>query len=332
MVTHNGSLSIKECLNSIKGLKGPPPEVIVVDNASKDDTVEQVKVTFPTAHTMCLPTNSGYGAGCNTGARVAKGEILVFLNQDVSLTSTFLDSIVPRMLNDPGIGLCGGRVLSWDGTWLASAGQLFDRWTGYGLDYGFGSSDMNLRRPGDQVFSPNGAAFAVRQDVFSQLGGFYENFFLYFEETDLAWRARIAGFKVVCSFDAIIRHMIDARRAHNTLSRYYIDRNSLLSEVRNYELSSLAFFLPITILVRIGGVIVLTLFRRTEHATSTARALNDFFMFLPKVWRERKLVRAIRRLSDREVMRKELLASPRDVLEAFRGSLLPSTARRGATV
>ncbi len=332
VVTHNGGGTVSDCLSSIKGLLNTRFELIVVDNASEDDTVNQVLTRFPEARILRLARNMGYGAGCNAGAKIAKGEILIFLNQDVSLDQRFSDRIVSEMVRDNTIGLCGGKILSWDGNWLVSAGQAFERWTGYGLDLGFGSSSKTLENVKSEVFSPNGAAFAARRDVFQTIGGFDETLFLYFDETDLAWRARIAGFRVVCRHDATVRHQIDPRRAHRVASRYYIDRNSLLCEARNYELRNAAVFLPTSVMVRLIGIIFLTLLGRGEHARSTARALNDFFALIPRTWKCRQLVRSIRKLPDREVMRKDLLLSPRDVLAVFRTSFLPHTSQVGSKV
>jgi GT2 family glycosyltransferase len=161
------------------------------------------------------------------------------------------------------------------------------------------------------------------------VGGFDENFFMYFDETDLSWRARIAGLRIVCCPDAVVRHKIDPERAYNTRSRYYIDRNSLLSSAKNYAFHNMIFFLPISLGVRVAGIFVLTLLGRVEYARSTARAICDFFVHLPTVWEKRHAVQATRRLTDQEVLDEKVLASPRHVLRAFSSSLLPSTAKRG---
>ena len=327
LVTHNGAEIVSSCLDSLAKLDTALQDIIVVDNASTDRTLDEVAYGLPNAKIISLAANKGYGAGCNAGAREAKGDIIVFLNQDVYLNSTFVEEIQSRMDSDPAIGVCGGVVLSWDGTRMISAGQVFDPWTGYILDYGFGSRQVNLRRKTEDIFSPNGAAFAVKRDTFNKLGGFYEQFFMYFDETDLSWRARLAGFRVVCSPNALVRHNVDPRRAHRPSSRYYVDRNSLLSAVRNYELSSLAIFLPASIGIRLIGIMVLILLRRAEHARSTTRALIDFFLDFPRAWKERGPISAMRKVGDRELLNVDVLATPVDVFRVFLSSLLPHTSK-----
>jgi GT2 family glycosyltransferase len=288
-----------------------------------DSTKGDVAKLLPQALIVPLKVNKGYGAGCNEGARHAKGDVLIFLNQDVCLDSAFVDEIMLTMESDSTIGVCGGLVLSWDSKYIVSAGQVFDRWTGYGLDEGFGSLWSEGPRETRDVFSANGAAFAVRKETFDQVGGFCEDLFLYFDETDLSWRMRLAGFRAVCCIKAVVRHKISPERAHNSRSRYYIDRNSLLSAVRNYELSSLVVYLPTSFLVRVVGVMIMIFLRRANHARSTRRALADFLLLLPKTWKERRSIATIRRLRDRQVMNAHVLATPRDVLRVFSSSLLP---------
>ncbi|HWY28541.1 MAG TPA: glycosyltransferase family 2 protein [Candidatus Sulfotelmatobacter sp.] len=332
VVTYNGHEVITECLESIKALRWPKREVIVVDNASSDNTLERVSRIMPTSHIIRLSANRGYGGGANVGAREAKGEILLFANQDVSLDERFLDGIISTMNADDSIGVCGGIVIAWDKSWLVSTGQIFERLTGYGLDYGFGSLDLNLRRETDEVFSPNGAAFAVKRETFLKIGGFDEDLFMYFDETDLAWRARMAGARIVCSSDSLVRHKIDRGRAYSTLSRYYIDRNSLLSATRNYGFRNIILYVPVSLGMRVAGAAILILSGRSDHARSMAMAIRDFLVRFPKTWRKRHTVQSTRKLTDKQVMEKKVLAEPGDVMRAFYSSLLPSTMKRKNTM
>ena len=296
-----------------------------MDNASTDDTVKKVSRSLPSASIIRLEHNRGYGAGGNAGARIARGELLFFMNQDVALSTEFLDGIVSTMGSDERIGICGGRVLTWDGKTLVSIGQVFEKWTGYGLDLGFGSRQLDFGRNVSEVFSPNGSAFAVKRTLFNQVGGFNEQLFMYFDETDLSWRARMAGARVTCSQESVLRHMIDPARAHRAWSRYYIDRNSLLSAVQNYEFSSLVLYFPTSFLSRLAEIVVFRALGRRDQAQSALRALTDFIARLPQAWRERTKSSEIRRVSDREVLRRDVLASPRDILTVFSSSVVPHT-------
>jgi len=302
--------------------------VIIVDNASADDTLKQLPTIMPESRVICLSVNRGYGGGANVGAREAKGEILLFANQDVSFDEKFIDDIVSKMAQDSTIGVCGGVVITWDRSLLVSAGQIFEKVTGYGLDYGFGSSDTNLRRKTDEVFSPNGAAFAVKRDVFFGLGGFDEDLFMYFDETDLAWRARMSGVRVVCCSTSLVRHQIDRERAYAASSRYYIDRNSLMSATTNYETQNVILHVPVSLGIRVVGAVILTLAGRGDHARSMIKAIYHFLVRLPMTWKKRPIVQSRRKLTDRQVMEKRILARPGDVLRAFTSSLMPSTSKK----
>lgn len=331
VVTYNGHDVVAECLDSINALRWSKREVIIVDNASSDNTLEQVSKIMPASDVIRLSVNRGYGGGANAGARKARGEILLFANQDVSLDEKFLDGIISTMTADNSIGVCGGIVIAWDRSWLVSTGQVFERFTGYGLDYGFGSSDLNLRRKTDDVFSPNGAAFAVKRELFLEIGGFAEDLFMYFEETDLAWRARMAGARIVCNSTSLVRHKIDRGRAYAASSRYYIDRNSLLSATRNYGFRNVFLYVPVYLGVRMAGALILSLSGRGDHARSMAMAIRDFLFRFPKTWKKRQMVQTTRKIADKQVMERMVLAGPRDVMRAFSSSLLPSTKKTKTT-
>ena len=109
--TYNRAGLLPKAIESVR-LAGSDLEIIVVDNASTDDTLDRVSRSLPTARIIAVRQNRGYGAGGNRGASVARGNILLFMNQDVALSSQYLKGIVSMMSRDESIGVCGGAVLS----------------------------------------------------------------------------------------------------------------------------------------------------------------------------------------------------------------------------
>ena len=326
VISFNGEDVIGDCLKSLTSLHSPEFEILVIDNASKDETKREASRIAPSARVVPLTANKGYGGGANVGAQVANGEFLFFMNQDVRLSPSFVDSVLHKMKSDDRVGMCGGVILNWQGDRVVSAGQLLEKWTGYALDYGFGSTLLDIRMKNEDAFSVNGAVFAIRRDVFEKIGGFAEDLFMYFDETDLAWRTHIAGYRVVCCSDAIAFHRISPGRAHNPYSRFYIERNSLLSALWNYELQTLLVSLPISFVLRATAILALIAMSRYDQARSIARALYEVVNGIPRARQRRRQVASIRRLKDREIMKSDLLAKPSDVLRVFLSSFLPSTS------
>src|SRR4029077_4191976 len=158
-----------------------------------------------------------------------------------------------------------------------------------------------------------------------------EDLFMYFDETDLAWRARIAGTRIVCSSTSLVRHKIGRGRAYAASSRYYIDRNSLLSATRNYGFRNIILHIPISLGVRMAGVDILILSRKEDLARSMMMAIRDFLIRFPKTWKKRPMIQTTRKLTDKQVMEKMVLAVPGDIMRAFYSSLLPSTAKSRTT-
>jgi GT2 family glycosyltransferase len=182
--------------------------VVVVDNASRDaslDCVEHLSPSLPMI-TIRNSENRGFGAGCNQGAAGSTADYLLFLNPDVRLLPESLSAPI-RFLEEPhhdAIGICGVQLLDEHGcvartcARFPSARLLLPRTLGLDRffpsvfpDHAMTEWDHQESRQVDQVM---GAFFLVRRSLFESLGGFDERFFVYFEEVDFSYRARLAGW------------------------------------------------------------------------------------------------------------------------------------------
>lgn len=189
---------IEECLASVfTHLADLDFEVIVVNNDEKEN-LENVRKNFPKVKIIDHKRNVGFGAGHNLGAKKAEGEILLFLNPDTEL----LESITPIMEffeKNKNIGIAGPRLLSGDGKiqpWIA--GKETNLWNVVKNNFGISSGKKiwkSTRRKKTHWIT--GAAFFIRKSLWDNLGGFDENFFMFFEDEDLCKRARKAGSAVV---------------------------------------------------------------------------------------------------------------------------------------
>lgn len=181
----------------------PPPaatlqlEVLVVDNASSDDSVEQCRRHFPRVALLPQPRNGGFAYGVNRGIERARGRYVLLLNTDVDLQWSALQAFVAEADTLPDGGIFGPRITDEHGATQAStwkAAQPLDHW----LD-AFGGNRLRWRPPQPQrarVDCVSGCVFLIRSALLQQVGGLDERFFMYFEEADLCARARAAGFGV----------------------------------------------------------------------------------------------------------------------------------------
>lgn len=197
-----------------------PFEVLVLDNASQDGSVQIVEKEFPQVRLLVSERNLGFARGHNLLARHARGRYLLLLNPDTVVMRDTLTKLIRFAEAHPEAGIIGPKLLNPDGSLQYSCrrfpnpiaaifrntplGRLFPN-NRYTRDYLMLDWDHNSIREVDWV---SGAAMLVRREVYQQLGGFDEQFFMYVEDVDLCYRAWQAGWKVLYYPDAIIIHAI----------------------------------------------------------------------------------------------------------------------------
>ena len=220
IVSWNVAKDLSNCLKSI-GENSPSFEfeIIVVDNASADGTVDVVRNEFPEVKIIANNENLGFAAGNNRGIADAKGEYVLLLNPDTIIHPKSLDRLIDFMKSNTDVGLCGPKLLNEDGSIQRSARRYpsfrgaLHRHTAFkflGVFKGeykkwlmkdFGQDEQ---RDVEQLM---GAALMIRKSVLDEVGGMDERFFMYYEEVDLCYRIKQAGWRVVFVPQACITHL-----------------------------------------------------------------------------------------------------------------------------
>lgn len=215
LVNYNGAQVVIDCLRSIQNmLQIVPYEVIVVDNASTDDSANCIETTFPAVQLIRQNQNRGFGAGNNLGAKIAKGKYLFLLNTDTLLICDVLPQLVELMEQNPAIGIVGPQLLNSDKSLQISTARSIGIWGEYQtlkqqLDY----QKQDRERIAQEFMAMHeadviiGAALFIRKSLFEDLSGFDENFFMYFEESDLCERARSQGWKIIYTPSTSLIHL-----------------------------------------------------------------------------------------------------------------------------
>ncbi|MBA2462251.1 MAG: glycosyltransferase family 2 protein [Actinobacteria bacterium] len=193
--TLNGCGVLSEALASLES-QTVPVEVVVVDNASSDGTVEMLRARFPQVTAVRNAHNEGFGRAVNRGvAEAAEPDVIILVNNDAVCAPDFVERMLAPFA-DPGVGMVAGVLLQ------GSAPELVDT-AGIELDCTLRSWDMLWNRPVGELegaaspVGPCGGAAAYRAEPFKELGGFDESLFAYWEDVDLALRFRLAGWRCV---------------------------------------------------------------------------------------------------------------------------------------
>ncbi len=210
----------RQCLTALASLTTMPDyEVIIVDNASTDGTAEFLAGLGGDVQVIRNPENYGFAIACNQGAGAARGEFLVFLNNDTIPTEGWLTVLVDEVERHPDVAVVGSKLLYEDGT-IQHAGVAFSRimFTPYHIYRKFPADSpvVNRRREFQCV---TGACMLVRRDVFEQAGRFDEGFKNGFEDVDLCLKIRERGWRIVYRPDSVVYHLesqTPGRKTHDT--------------------------------------------------------------------------------------------------------------------
>ena len=222
-VSYNVSGLLAECLRAVyDSLAGSALrfEVWVIDNASKDDSVERVRREFPQAQLVANEQNRGFAAANNQGIRLSRGCFVLLLNPDTRVLGRAIETLIAFMEATPRAGMVGARLLHNDGSFQHSAfgfptlAQVFLDF--FPLHHRLLNSRLNGRYPRRLyekgvpflIDHPLGASMLVRRPVIEQVGALDESFFMYCEEIEWAMRIRRAGWRIYCVPRAEIVHHV----------------------------------------------------------------------------------------------------------------------------
>jgi GT2 family glycosyltransferase len=265
-------------------------EVVVVDNAG-DATAEGENV-----HVVRPGRNLGFAGGSNEGARHATGEALVFLNPDTVAAPCALDELV-RPLEDPTIGIVSARLRLLDRPELLnSAGNEVHvtgvAWAGL---YGEPAEAVTELR---EVAFPTGAAMAIRRELFEELGGFTEELFMYQEDLELGWRARLRGLRIVVNPAADVYH--DYEFGRHASKHYLLERNRLVFVLSSYSLRLLLLLSPVLASTELA---MLVLAAKEGWARDKLAGWGWLLRHAGWLRRHRRETQRLRRVRDRELAR-----------------------------
>jgi GT2 family glycosyltransferase len=224
-------------------------EVLIVDNGAGGPEIEQAR-TRDGVRVLEPTENLGFAAGCNFGARDARGDVLVFLNPDTVVAQGAIAQL-SRTLDDPSIGIAMARLRLLDEPEKLNSSGVEIHITGIGWAGGYGEPVDSVRELRD-VPAPSGTAMAVRADTLRELGGFADELFMYLEDLELGWRARLAGYRVVVDPAADVYH--DYEYGRNPRKNYLLERNRLVFCLSAYSARTLLLLAPVLLAAELGMV------------------------------------------------------------------------------
>lgn len=249
---YNGKRFLKGCIESLLAQENVELEIIVVDNGSKDGSVEYLKSNFEDVLIVENETNQGFAGGTNAGIRASSGEYILTMNNDTKADSDFAFQLQKGM-QDEDVGMCASKMLFLDDS-INSAGICISK-SGAAWDRGMFERDFGQYDVSEEVFGPCAGAALYRRKMLDQIGLFDEDFFLYLEDVDLALRARLAGWRCIYMPCARVHHMHGGTAGfHSDLTVYYGNRNIMWYPVKDLPLCALLMNAPWMIFRNLGVI------------------------------------------------------------------------------
>jgi GT2 family glycosyltransferase len=223
---YNGLRYLPPCFNALRGQTYSRLEIILVDNASVDDSLALTRRDFPEVKIIALTRNIGFAGAVNRGIEQATGEIIAPLNNDTEVAPGWAQALVDALLAYPDAGMAASKMLLFDQREvLHSAGDGFGT-NGIPINRGVWQKDEGQFDHDTYIFGGCGGAVAYRREMLADIGLFEEDFFMYLEDVDLNWRAQLAGYRAVFAPQALVYHHLSASGG-GVIASFYTGRNTL---------------------------------------------------------------------------------------------------------
>jgi hypothetical protein len=304
VLNYNGKNFLNECLKSVLNGNYPNFEVVLVDNASSDDSIELAKEKFENNRVLNIVKNAcnlGFAAGNNVGISYGKGEYVLFLNNDTVVEPNWLIELVSVMESDAKIGAAQSKLLSLaDKRTIDSAGDFVDY---YGLAIrrgSWGEEDKGQYDRIEEIFSARGAALIVRSKILAEIGAFDADFFLSYEDIDLCWRIRLNGYKIVFVPKSRVYHIGGATTISSSVNVFHTEKNRLSTLLKNMPLKYLVKYNPLTF--TLGEMVCDLMFNRPLLLYARIKAILWVLKNFKKIWRKRlSIQRYVKKIDDEMV-------------------------------
>ncbi|MHB8134998.1 MAG: glycosyltransferase family 2 protein [Anaerolineaceae bacterium] len=297
IVNWNHRLFLPSCLEALKNQTYSPIEIFVIDNASSDGSTDWIQEKHPDIKIKVFEENMGFSKAFNYGMTLAKGEFVLSLNPDVVTAPDFIDQMVKWIDMDERVWCAAPKLMRANNPSLIDSTGLFLNYLRKPYDRGQNEKDEGQYDAKTEVFGACGAAALYRKEMVEEIsinGEFLdEDFFAYYEDVDISWRAKILGWRCIFVPTAIATHV---RGWGDTLHKQSNDdlrnvgtrlalKNRYLLIIKNDRFKDIWMYLPLILLVdSLRNFYLLFFYPRV------LLGLFDVFRLVPKVIQKRQII------------------------------------------
>lgn len=303
IVNWNGEVFLERCLAALINQTVKPHEIILVDNASLDGSLEIAR-RFPSVRLIAQAQNTGFARGNNLVIDAAsdESEWIALLNPDAFAEPRWLEALLAAAESHPEFDVFGSKLVNAaDSSLLDGTGDAYHI-SGLAWRTAHGVPVATLGESGGEIFSPCAAAALYRRSALLDVGGFDEDFFCYAEDVDLGFRLRLAGYRCLYVPQSVAHHVGSGTTGgqHSDFSVYHGHRNLVWMFVKDMPGLLFWLLLPLHVVLNLVSIVWFAL---RGQGRVILRAKWDAVLGLPKMWRKRQQIQAARVASVGDIWR-----------------------------
>lgn len=280
----NGLDDTRECIRSLQDNTYANYKIVVVDNASADNSREILRKEFPSATIIANETNLGFAGGNNVGISYSLkngADYILLLNNDTAVEKDFLSELIAKAETERKIGLLEPKICYYserDTIWFA--GGKVSRLKISGTHVGLNKKDDGKFDVMKEVDYLTGCCLLIKRSVFENIGKLSEDYFLYYEDTDFCLRAKKAGFKCIYVPKSRIYHKVSRSTKPGSPSYiYYHTRNGLMLAARNGNIVNRLLLYPYCFLLFLRQMLKIVFFpQKRSWAYAVLKGERDFLL------------------------------------------------------
>lgn len=297
----NGKNIIRQCLDSLEK-QTQKHQVVVVDNGSKDGSVELIEKNYPDVELIKESKNHGFAGGVNIGIQYAidqGADYIALLNNDAAAEASWLENLVKRITQDKLAGIVTCKFMRDDKKRIDSTGDFYTIW-GIPGPRGRNQQDKGQYEKAEPVFAASGGASLYRSGMLKKIGLFDERFFAYIEDVDLSFRAQLAGWKVWYEPKAVAYHKVSATTSKMAkgFTRYQWGKNFHMVYTKN--MPGRLYFKYLPLFLTQSFIYSGRSLQRGEYWPYIKGELK-FLILLPGILRDRRRIQKSRKISTKQV-------------------------------
>ncbi len=300
ILNYNAGDLLTDCVESLFNIIHKNFEVIVVDNASRDDSHKKCKDRFPKIRLIENKENLGYCEGNNVGIRAARGDFIMILNPDTIVHSECITELMSGY-SKYGDGLYQPKILDNESHEIFISTGNFMNILGFGYSRAKGKKDLGQYDNDQEIGYASGTCLFTTAKILKQLGNFDPFLFAYHDDLDLGWRGKIQGIKSYYIFNAIIYHPFEGYSFKlNQFKMYLLERNRIYCIFKNFSVASIVKCLPLLLLI---DIMVTLFYLKSGFFWIKIKANLNILRNIRHIHQSKKEIQKNRKLTDKEIIR-----------------------------